>query len=77
MTVTTPTGHHLVRTMMCGLLMFAVASHTSAQQIPRAKAESVGMSSERLARIEAVMQTYIDAGKTASSYTLKPKERWM
>ncbi|NOX52636.1 MAG: beta-lactamase family protein [Gammaproteobacteria bacterium] len=69
MTIMAPTKHHLVQTTMCALLMFAFVSHTSAQQIPRAKAESVGMSSERLARIEAVMRSYIDAGKTPGVIT--------
>ncbi|MFB3903091.1 MAG: serine hydrolase domain-containing protein [Acidobacteriota bacterium] len=36
-----------------------------AQKLPRTDAEKVGMSSDRLARIETVMQQYIDQGKLA------------
>jgi CubicO group peptidase (beta-lactamase class C family) len=40
-----------------------------ARELPRAKPESVGMSSERLARIEAAMQKYIDAELTPGVIT--------
>jgi len=38
--------------------------------VPTAEAESVGMSSERLERIDEVMQAYIDRGETAGVVTL-------
>jgi CubicO group peptidase (beta-lactamase class C family) len=40
------------------------------QQLPLAEPESVGMSSERLARLDAAMQRYIDAEMVAGTVTL-------
>ena len=41
-----------------------------AQRLPRANPESVGMSSERLEHLDAVMQRYIDANMLAGSVSL-------
>ena len=42
--------------------------------VPTAEAESVGMSSERLERIDQVMQAYIDRGETAGVVTLVARQ---
>ena len=48
----------------------AVAAITvSAAELPRAEAESVGMSTERLKRIDVAMQRHIDAGKIQGGVT--------
>jgi CubicO group peptidase (beta-lactamase class C family) len=52
-----------------GLLLAVAAVPTEARELPRAKPESVGMSSERLARIETAMQVYIDAELTPGVIT--------
>jgi CubicO group peptidase (beta-lactamase class C family) len=46
------------------------SSRAQAQKLPRATPESVGLSSERLARIRPVVQSYIDQGKIAGTLTL-------
>ena len=48
-------------------LSYATTAH--GDEIPRAKPERVGMSSERLARIAPAMQRYIDAGLTPGVIT--------
>ena len=54
-----------------GALLLAVAATCAfAQELPTAKPESVGMSSERLARIDSVMQRHIAAGTIANAVTL-------
>lgn len=45
------------------------ASLAFAQELPSAKPESVGMSSERLRRIHEVMQRHVDAGDIAGAVT--------
>src|SRR5574341_747827 len=47
-----------------------VLSQTSAQNLPTAKPEDVGMSSERLVRIRVAMQRYIDRGLVPGTVTL-------
>ena len=46
----------------CGLL--ACSAALAADPLPRAKPEDVGLSSERLARISAVLKADIEAGRT-------------
>jgi CubicO group peptidase (beta-lactamase class C family) len=54
-----------------GLAVFAFGPHAAdAQRLPMASAESVGMSSERLARIDATLQRYIDADMVAGTVAL-------
>lgn len=53
--------------LILSLPLFAVSAE--AREIPRAKPESVGMSSERLARIAPAMQKYIDAQLTPGIIT--------
>ncbi|MEO8306540.1 MAG: serine hydrolase domain-containing protein [Pseudomonadota bacterium] len=52
------------------VLLIAARPSAMAQELPAAKPESVGMSSERLARIDAVIQRHIAAGTLANAVTL-------
>lgn len=45
-------------------------SRVQSQKLPRATPESIGLSSERLARIRPVVQSYIDQGRIAGTLTL-------
>ena len=56
----------LAALMLSGCLL---AAGVSAKEIPTSKPERVGMSSERLARIEPAMQRYIDEGLTPGVVT--------
>lgn len=58
----------LARGFLAALLLLSWLPVTG-QEIPRAKPESVGMSSERLARIAPAMQKYIDAELTPGIIT--------
>jgi CubicO group peptidase (beta-lactamase class C family) len=58
----------LARGFLAMLLLLTCIPGT-AQELPRAKPESVGMSSERLARIAPAMQKYIDAELTPGIIT--------
>jgi CubicO group peptidase (beta-lactamase class C family) len=51
------------------LIALASAYSVFAQELPTAKPESVGMSSERLKRIHEVMQRHIDAGDITGAVT--------
>jgi CubicO group peptidase (beta-lactamase class C family) len=61
----------------CGVLVLGLCllgavfspSGSMAQSLPRAEPESVGMSTERLARINAVIQQHIDAGTITGAVT--------
>jgi CubicO group peptidase (beta-lactamase class C family) len=53
-----------------GALLLVAAMTCIAQELPTAKPESVGMSSERLARIDTVMQRHMAAGNIANAVTL-------
>jgi len=54
------------------LLLFLVCltSYATSQGLPTATPEDVGMSSERLERINPVMQRYVDEGKLAGVLTM-------
>ena len=52
------------------VLLFAATLFAHARDLPTATPESVGMSSERLARVGAQMQRYVDDGKIAGIVTL-------
>lgn len=54
---------------LTALLLLCLATTLHSKEIPRAKPESVGMSSERLARIAPAMQKYIDADLTPGIIT--------
>ncbi len=55
-------------------MALAVGSPAEAQQLPFAEPESVGMSSERLERLDAVMQRYIDSNMVAGTVTLVARQ---
>ena len=52
------------------ILMFGASLMLSAETMPEAKPEEVGLSSDRLQRIHALMQQNIDAGNFAGAVTL-------
>jgi CubicO group peptidase (beta-lactamase class C family) len=52
------------------LLLSAFLLSTAAAETPRAKAEDVGISSQRLLRINELMQRHIDAGDFSGAVTL-------
>lgn len=52
-----------------GVLLAILATGLGAKELPKAKPESVGMSSERLARIAPAMQRYIDEDLTPGIIT--------
>jgi len=54
---------------LCLVLVAGLAFATNAANLPTAKPESVGMSSERLERINIVMQRHIDAGDIQGGVT--------
>ena len=59
----------LIATLVSGIITLIHAAGVDAREIPTATPESVGMSSERLARIEIAMQRYIDAELTPGVVT--------
>ena len=59
------------RCLLLGLLAGAVfATSALAQELPRALPEEVGLSSERLERLNAIMQGFVDRGQAAGIVTL-------
>ena len=54
---------------LCAVLLCFFASVAISKELRITKAESVGISSERLARIEPAMQRYIDASLTPGIVT--------
>ena len=64
----------LVATCVTAGLRGAVADLPEMDGVPTAEAETVGMSSERLDRIDAVMQGYIDRNETAGVVTLVARQ---
>ena len=61
------TAYRLITCVWLGLLLAAPGS--SAKELPRTKPESVGMSSERLARINEVMSRHIEKGDIQGAVT--------
>jgi len=55
---------------LAAMLSFALTLPLAASTLPSAKPESVGMSSERLARITPLLQRYVDEGKLAGATVL-------
>ena len=55
-------------------MVLTVPSPAEAQHLPMAEPESVGMSSERLERLDAAMQRYIDAKMVAGTVTLVARQ---
>lgn len=67
--------HRIGRTLALTVAL-ALAAHTpaSAQSLPMAAPESVGMSSERLDRLDATMQRYVDDHMLAGIVTLVARD---
>ncbi len=59
---------------LVALVLLAVPSLAAAQHLPMASPESVGMSSDRLERLDAAMQRYIDADMVAGTVTLVARQ---
>jgi CubicO group peptidase (beta-lactamase class C family) len=59
-----------VRSLVVALAILACGSAGARSDVPRAKAERVGMSTERLARLAPSMQGVVDQGKVAGVVTL-------
>jgi CubicO group peptidase (beta-lactamase class C family) len=62
-----PMNQHFLRS---SLILLAATLTAAAQQLPTAKPESVGLSSERLERISALVQRGIDEKRIAGAVTL-------
>lgn len=58
------------RSLLAVLLLAASAAHAAAQGLPRALPATLGFSPARLARIDTVMQRYVDSGRVAGVVTL-------
>jgi CubicO group peptidase (beta-lactamase class C family) len=52
------------------LFLLAVAGRVSGQELPTARPEDVGMSSERLERLTKALETYVDEGRLAGAVTM-------
>ncbi len=59
----------LPRLFLIACLALASASSALAQGLPRGRADQLGFSAERLARIDSVMQQYVDSGRVAGVVT--------
>lgn len=55
---------------LCLLTMPLLAAPLLAGELPTARPESVGMSSERLARVDAVMERFVTSGQIANAVTV-------
>src|SRR4051812_37177810 len=55
-------------------LAFCASSISASAQLPRARAETVGMSSARLARISPAMRRYVERGDVAGVVTLVARD---
>lgn len=60
----------LPRTILIACLALAAASNALAQGLPRGRPEVLGFAPQRLARIDSVMQQYVDSGRVAGVVTL-------
>lgn len=58
------------RVLGAGLLLAVAVPSLAAQALPRATPEAVGLSSERLGRLTAVLQSYVDSGRLAGAVAL-------
>lgn len=58
------------RPFLIASLALAAASSALAQGLPRGRPDQLGFSAERLARIDSVMQQYVDSGRVAGVVTL-------
>src|SRR5690349_10356489 len=58
------------KSILCFLFLLWIATASQAQELPVAKPEAVGLSSERLQRLSTVFQAYADDKKMAGSVIL-------
>jgi CubicO group peptidase (beta-lactamase class C family) len=58
------------RLSLVAIVLLALATRAGAQALSPARPETVGLSSERLRRLSAVMKRYVDEGKVAGVVTL-------
>jgi len=58
------------RAVLTLALLLAAATHALAQGLPRGRPDQLGFAPERLARIDTVMQRYVDSGRVAGVVTL-------
>ena len=56
--------------LLLALLITALSSGVISKDLPSAKPEDVGLSSERLARMDKAIHAYVDAGRTPGVVTL-------
>lgn len=63
-------SHRRCCTLLCTLCLLLVASTAQAQLAPTAPPESVGLSADRLSRIEATMSAYVDDDRVAGLATM-------
>ena len=59
-----------LRFLLAAFVLLITCSSVSAQELSRAKPEELGLSSERLQRLSAVFQEYVDEGKLSGSVIL-------
>ena len=65
----------IMKLLVCLVALIMVLTPlANAKDLRTARAESVGMSSERLARIKPLLQRYVDEGKIAGIQTLIARE---
>ena len=62
-----------IASLLLGLILSTTAGLAFAAEIPTASPEEVGMSSERLDRINTVMQKHIDAGNIQGAVTMEAR----
>ena len=62
-----PTYRRLLGSSAC---LLALVAPLQGQGLPRGNPAALGFSSQRLARIDRVMQQYVDSGKVAGVVTL-------
>jgi CubicO group peptidase (beta-lactamase class C family) len=62
------------RSVFGSLILVLASAPLAAQELPRATPESVGMSSERLARLTAAMDRYVQEGRLAGAVTTVLKD---
>ena len=60
----------LRRTLIAVALMMAASAGVVSKDLPSAKPEDVGLSTERLARMDKAIHGYVDAGRTPGVVTL-------
>jgi len=63
-------GSSLGLPLLVAFLSLAAAASALAQGLPRGRPEQLGFAPERLARVDSVMQRYVDSGRVAGVVTL-------